>query len=95
MQQHLASLPGTEQTEGLLPMDDPGIWPDRISAMEFDTMLVGHLPHLSRLASTLLCWNSEIEIVEFHTATAVCLDGTAGNWHLKWLVGPDILKGRD
>jgi phosphohistidine phosphatase len=92
MQQHLTPLRGTKQTEGLLPMDDPGIWADRISDMEFDTMLVGHLPHLSRLASTLLCWNSETAIAEFNTGTAACLDGTAGNWHLKWLVGPDVLK---
>lgn len=91
MQQYLTPLRGIEQAEGLLPMDDPGIWADRISDMELDTMLVGHLPHLSRLASTLLCWNTETAIVEFHTATAACLDGIAGNWHLKWLVGPDIL----
>jgi len=92
MAEHLAPVGGTKQTDGLLPMDDPGIWTDRVSGINLDTMLVGHLPHLSGMASTLLCWNPETEIVQFNTATAACLEGAAGNWYLKWLVGADILK---
>lgn len=92
MGKYLPPVRGTEQTDGLLPMDDPGIWARRMGNMELDIMLVGHLPHLSRLASTLLCWNSEISIVEFHTGTAACLEGHDGSWRLKWLVGANVLK---
>jgi len=94
METHLNPVQVTEQTDGLLPADNPGIWADRAGHLQIDTMLVGHLPHLSRLASTLLCWNPEIEIVQFSTATTACLEGAAGNWYLKWLVGASVLKGK-
>jgi phosphohistidine phosphatase len=47
--------PGEEVNEvgGLKPLDDPRIWYDRILKTEEDTMLVGHLPYMSRLASML------------------------------------------
>lgn len=79
-------------TDGLLPGDDPGIWSNRVSSMDTDTMLVGHLPHLSRLASLLLCWNSEISLIQFDTAAAVCLDNNTGAWLLEWMVSPGSLK---
>lgn len=80
------------ETDGLLPMDDPGIWCDRVTGLEMDTMLVGHLPHLSKLASTLLGWNPEAAVVQFDTATVACLDGGSGGWILKWLISPAALK---
>ncbi len=80
------------QSDGLDPMDDPGVWSERLSTQEVDTMLVGHLPHLSRLASLLLTWNPEVHLLEFDVATAVCLEGAAGNWLLKWMISPGILK---
>ncbi|UCF31081.1 MAG: phosphohistidine phosphatase SixA [bacterium] len=90
---HLAFTGRVVEAPGLLPMDDPGIWMDRLPDLEVDTMLVGHLPHLSRLASTLLGWNSEADLVRFDTATVVCLEGGPGNWVLKWMVSPSALKG--
>lgn len=88
----LAQSPEVIQSDGLDPMADPGIWSERLSTQERDTMLVGHLPHLSRLASLLLTWNPEVQLLEFDVATAVCLEGAAGNWLLKWMISPGILK---
>src|SRR5512143_1198235 len=43
------------QTDGLAPLDDPLVWAERLRDRREDTMLVGHLPHLAKLAALLLC----------------------------------------
>ena len=61
------------ETDGLAPMDDPQIWFERISKMNEDIMLVGHLPHLANLASLILCGDKDKNIVNFKMAGIVCL----------------------
>ncbi len=56
---------------GLAPEDDPGVAARFIAAAEGDLMLVGHLPHVARLASLLTNDSREIP---FHTAAVVCLE---------------------
>jgi phosphohistidine phosphatase len=80
-----------EKTDGLAPMDDPAVWAEQLETMEKDTMLVGHLPHLSRLASLLLLWDTNREILNFTPGTVVCLEKTGG-WRVKWMISPDTLK---
>ncbi|MFQ5474991.1 MAG: phosphohistidine phosphatase SixA [Candidatus Nanoarchaeia archaeon] len=74
-----------EEAEGLRPMDDPSVWAEKI---EEDVMLVGHLPHLSLLASKLI--NSEKKIVDFQMGCIVCLEKEEG-WSVHWMVTPEIL----
>ena len=44
-----------------------------LSGDQGSIMLVGNLPHLSRLVSLLLTGNPEIEVVRFRNAGIVCL----------------------
>ena len=44
------------EAEGLSPNDDPEFWLKRLYNESVSIMLVGNLPHLSRLASLLLKW---------------------------------------
>ena len=81
-----------QQAEGLKPLDDPSIWANRVSDLQEDTVLVGHLPQLSRLASLLLTGNSEAETVDFQMAGIVCLGREeAGSWSVRWMVIPQLL----
>ena len=43
-----------EQADALAPNDDSSTWVARLDAQAGDLMLVGHLPHLARLAGLLL-----------------------------------------
>lgn len=83
---------GVRSSEDLSPMDDPQAWAERLAGMAHDVMLVGHLPHLSRLASVLLCGDPAIEPIAFQNAALVCLE-RAGSWKLRWLITPDVLPG--
>ena len=92
MAAELKPLSGPLEADGLRPMDDPADWAERITNLEMDTMLVGHLPHLSRLASTLLAWNPGVGFVDFTPGTVVCLEGSDREWLVKWMVSPEALR---
>jgi phosphohistidine phosphatase len=91
---YLKPLKGLSEGEGLAPIDSPDIWAVRIRDMHDDAMLVGHLPHLGRLASLLICGQSEKNIIAFRTAGIVCLyRDDAGIWSIEWILTPDIILG--
>lgn len=79
------------QITGLAPEDDPEIARADLEASDAPLMLVGHLPHLARLASLLLTGDSERPIVDFATATVVCLIWSRDSWEFAWSLSPDEL----
>lgn len=88
----VAAENGLVETEGLAPMDDPGIWQRKLKDMHQNVMLVGHLPHLSRLAGLLLTGDAAREPVLFHNGGVVCLFRDADHqWMIDWIVIPEIL----
>ncbi|MFV2040527.1 MAG: phosphohistidine phosphatase SixA [Candidatus Hydrothermarchaeales archaeon] len=83
---------GVLEAEGLLPMDDPSDWAYKVSQTRGDTMLVGHLPFMARLASLLLCGKFDAVDVDFQTGGVVCLEReVSGGWILKWSVNSVLL----
>jgi phosphohistidine phosphatase len=81
-----------EESDGLAPNDDPAIWEQRLAADSRDTVLVGHLPHLSRLASRLLCGDPEAGLVELTNSGVVCLREDEGRWALRWYIPPSLVQ---
>ena len=83
-----------EICSGLAPNDDISIIKREIETMGQDSIIiVGHLPHLSRLASDLLTNDQDREIIHFRNAGIVCLAGENENqnWKLEWMVIPEIM----
>jgi phosphohistidine phosphatase len=55
-------------------------------------VLVGHLPHLARLAALLLCQDQEKSVINFRMGGVVCLSRSeAGQWGLEWILIPEVL----
>lgn len=80
------------QTDALDPTADPRVWAVRLSQETVDLMLVGHMPHLQRLASLLLCGDAEGEVVAFENGGVVCLErNPEGRWALRWALTPGIV----
>jgi phosphohistidine phosphatase len=72
-------------------MDDPALWAGQLAQEQEDVMLVGHLPHLARLASLLLCGDQARSCVDFEMAGMVCLRRFEdGHWSAAWLTTPAI-----
>lgn len=83
---------GVAASPGLAPLDDPGIWADRLTAMTGDLALVGHLPHLGKLAALLLSGDPEKGIINFKMAGVACLRRLApGQWVVEWLLIPEVI----
>ena len=92
LSEHIHAGHGVQETDALEPTADPSVWAERLSNMDDDIMLVGHLPHLSKLASLLLCGDKEKKIVEFRNSGIVCLNRSdTEDWYVKWMVVPEVL----
>jgi phosphohistidine phosphatase len=89
--EYLKPEQGVSEIDGLAPLDDPKIWHERLKGVPEDVILVGHLPHLARLASLLVCEREKSDIISFQMAGIVCLKrDDSGAYTLQWMVTPEI-----
>ena len=82
---------GVREIAGLAPEDDPLLARAELEAADASVMLVGHLPHLGRLAALLVAGDSERSVVGFAPAAVACLSRAEGGWKLAWSLTPDML----
>ncbi len=80
------------QDEDLGATDEPSIWANRLSDLSEDVMLVGHMPHLSKLAALLVCGDEEKQAVDFQNGGIVCLSQKEDSWAVQWIVTPQIVS---
>ncbi len=82
-----------EESEALSPLSDPNIWASKLRDQEEDLMLVGHLPHLSKLVSLLITGREDEEVVRFTMGGIFCLERSDdGKWVVLWALRPDLIK---
>jgi len=78
--------------DGLAPNDDIMTLKNEIMLAQKDIMIVGHLPFLPKLASSLLVGRNSLYILEFRNAGIVCLNCFDDNqWRIDWMIIPEIL----
>jgi len=84
---------GVLETDGLAPMDAPEIWLERVSQINEDVMLVGHLPHLAKLSTMVLCGGRETQALNFLAGSIVCLARAEDNtWAVDWMINPELIQ---
>jgi len=89
---HLKPAAKISEAPGLAPLDDPAIWAGRIAAMDEDILLVGHLPHLARLAGILLSGDKERRVINFQMGGVVRLRRMeTDQWAVDWMIVPEII----
>jgi phosphohistidine phosphatase len=89
---HIRPRAGISEAPGLAPLDDPEIWADRIATMDEDILLVGHLPHLARLAALLLSGDKERTVINFQMGGVVRLRRMEpAQWAIDWMIVPEII----
>lgn len=82
---------GVDEEEGLNPLDNVKIWVEKLTCINEDIMLVGHLPHLSKLASILVVGNENKEVLKFKMAGVACLEKNNGKWSILWVIPPELI----
>jgi len=63
---------------------------EELTNLNKDIALVGHLPHLSKLSSLLLCGDENAELIIFKNSGIVCLQKQEKKWKLQWILPPQI-----
>jgi phosphohistidine phosphatase len=83
--------PELESIADMNPGDPVEPWVERVASLDTDTMLVGHLPFLAKLASRLVTGNEDAGVVSFPAGTVVCLERSAdGDWQVAAVVPPTL-----
>ena len=78
--------------DGLNPKDPVKPVAAEIADFTADTVLVGHLPFMARLATRLLIGNEEPSALAFQPGSVVCLESEdADRWQLLWMIRPELL----
>lgn len=88
------------EIDGLLPFDDVRGVSRRLCGFGYPLLIVGHEPHLGRLASVLVCGTVDTELVNFKKSAVLCLEREATKsqtilWRVRWFVPPGILLDDD
>lgn len=86
-------------TPDLEPLADVSGLVVELERVEENLMLVGHLPHLSRLASALIRAAPDLEAFDFEAGAILCLravtggagSGRARGWVVAWMLAPRLL----
>lgn len=79
-----------EENNDMSPQSDPYIWVKNLLEIHEDMVLVGHLPHLQRLAGILLCEDDTQDIIQFKHAGLSCLERSNHKWSLCWQIHPQL-----
>ena len=78
----------TEEGDGLAPNDDPTTWARRLAEETADVMVVGHMPHLGKLASLLLTSHADRQLIGFQQGGLVAVEHTDTGWVVALLLPP-------
>ena len=89
--QRLDPPKGVIAVKGLNPKDLVTQVAASLHGEQESIMLVGHLPHLSRLVSLLVSGDPDTEIVRFRNAGIVCLTQKEAKWAIHWVMQSDLL----
>ncbi len=89
--QALRPPPSLVERTGMNPNDDPQLLYGQIVARRDQPgslMIVGHLPHLARLAGMLLAGDARMTPVQFVNAGVVRIVPTEQGWSVAWYITP-------
>jgi phosphohistidine phosphatase len=89
---HLNPSRGMIAAQGLTPLDRVNPVAASLQSEQDSIMIVGHLPHLSRLVSLLVTGNPDTEVVKFRNAGIACLTRKEAKWAIDWVMQPDLLN---
>jgi len=77
---------------GLNPNDDPSLIASKLSELGSRVMIIGHLPHLSKLASLLIIGNPNAQLIKFRYSGVVKLGLSNGQWVIEWYITPELIR---
>ena len=91
--QAIASGVALESSGLLNPNDDPRAFDWQSDSWDRDTLIVGHLPFLTKLVSHLIVGDENKLIAAFQPGSVLCLEHADGTrWAVDWMIRPELLR---
>ena len=88
----LEAKAGVVERAGLAPNDPVAPVAEQFNDAAEDTMIVGHLPFMGKLAALLVAGDESAAVVAFRNGGVVCLErNDDGAWSVRWAVTPDVV----
>src|SRR5262245_47031409 len=87
----LEPRPRLGERAGLSPNDDPGVLAGALQDPAETRLLVGHLPHLSRLLSLLVIADAARPILDFRMGALVALRHGSEGFRLRFVLPPELV----
>ena len=81
-----------EAISGIDPLDDPEPLARQLMTWSDDAIIVGHVPFLGRLVSSLVAGDLGADLVSFLPGSVVCLERSDDSWAIIWMVRPELLN---
>jgi len=94
LNKYLQPKDGLEVSDQLNPLDDVKFWYEKILSIQENIMIVGHLPHLEKLASLILCGDETKKIVSFKMASVVCIKKEDKIFSIEWFITPELVNSQ-
>ena len=74
------------------PNDSVEDFIETIPTLEDDSMIVGHLPFMAKLVTSLTTDFEDPSVVAYQPGSVVCLEQDEHhNWQIQWMIRPDCL----
>lgn len=85
------SRDGVVERDGLAPLDKPRHVASVLDDHDEDLMIVGHEPHLGKLACKLLTGSAGDDLLKIRKGSILCLNrDNDGKWRLEWMATPEL-----
>ena len=79
-----------EAIDDIGPNDSVEDFIETIPTLETNTMIVGHLPFMAKLVTSLMADFEEPSLVAYRPGSVVCLEqDDQHNWQMQWMIRPD------
>ena len=78
------------QVQEIVTIDDPALASAQLAVSRSPVMLVGHLPHINRLAALLVHGDAEGHSIKFIPAMIACFSREGPLWKLNWTLAPYV-----
>ena len=81
-----------EAVANLNPNNSVDEWIEQAGGWSEDTLLVGHMPFMGKLAAGLVSPDGSTPVVEFYPGSVLCLGRNEDTgWQVCWMIRPEIL----
>ncbi len=81
-----------EAISGIKPNNSVEVFAQQMADRNEDTLVVGHLPFMARLVTSLVTGSADRPIVSYQPGSIVCLETDEdGHWQVRWMIRPELL----